>query len=73
LQQYDQALADYNKAIELGLGDALVYNNRGHIHAELQQDDQALAITARPSSSDPANATSYANVGRLFRQSGKTA
>ena len=43
LQQYDKALADYSKAIEIDPYFAKAYYNRGIIYDDLQQYDKALA------------------------------
>ena len=43
LQQYDKAITDYNKAIELDPKYAMAYNNRGFAYGKLQQYDKAIA------------------------------
>ena len=45
--QYEQALADYAKAIEFSPRDAAAYNNRGEVYRKKRQDDQALADYAK--------------------------
>ncbi len=42
-QQYNQAIADYTRAIELDPRNAMAYNNRGHIYSNLGQHNQAIA------------------------------
>ena len=42
LKQYQKALADYNKAIELNPQYALAYSNRGEVHYYLKNYTQAI-------------------------------
>ncbi|MBL8146328.1 MAG: tetratricopeptide repeat protein, partial [Anaerolineae bacterium] len=43
LQRVDEALADYDRAIDLNPEYAEAYNNRGNVYAALRRYDEALA------------------------------
>jgi len=40
--QYDQAISDFNKALEINPKDADAYSNRGTAYREKGQSDQAI-------------------------------
>ena len=40
---YDRAIADYNKALELDPKDATAYNNRGYAYRQKGDYDKAIA------------------------------
>ena len=42
LKQYNEAIKDYNQAIELNPQDAKAYNNRGNAKARLKQYTEAI-------------------------------
>ena len=42
LKQYNEAIKDYNQAIELNPQDAKAYNNRGNAKAHLKQRNEAI-------------------------------
>ena len=45
--QYDQAIADFSKAIELDPMDSAAYFNRGNAHDGLGENEKATADFAR--------------------------
>ena len=45
--QYDQAIADYSKAIELDVNHLSAYHNRGLTHADLGDIERAIADLER--------------------------
>ena len=56
LEKYDEALADFDKAIELGTSEAWVYRNRGKIYGDQKKQydkaladfDQAIRLSPKP-------------------------
>ena len=69
-REYDQAIADFDKAIELKPDDALAYNNLGAAYEEKDQIDKALAnyLKAIKLDSDLADAHYNCGVARLRRK-----
>ena len=59
LKQYDQALADYTKAIQLDPGNAEAYHHRGTTYHELKQYDRALPDLTKAIQLDPSNLHRY--------------
>ena len=60
LKQYERAISDYNKAIELNPNFALAYNNRGWAYYCLKKYQQALkdfdkAIELNPNNTQAKN------------------
>ena len=53
LGQYQQAIADYDKAIELNPNDAVAHNNRGHAYADQGQYQQTIADFDKAIELDP--------------------
>ena len=43
MSEYDRAITDYDKAIELKLDYADAYNNRGEAYRHKDDDDRAIA------------------------------
>lgn len=66
LQRYDEALRDYNRAIELNPRDAFAYSNRGITYADLQHHDEALTAFTQAIEFDPQYATAYYNRGNTY-------
>ncbi|BAZ02770.1 tetratricopeptide repeat protein [Tolypothrix tenuis PCC 7101] len=65
--QWELALTDYTKAIQINPQDALTYNNRGNLYSALNQwklafDDYAKAIQMNPQYAD-----AYYNRGILYK------
>ena len=66
IQQYDQAVANYNCAIELG--DTGVYGNRAAAYFELKQYGQAIADYNRAISLFPQDAGFYESRGDAYQK-----
>jgi tetratricopeptide (TPR) repeat protein len=66
LQQYEAALADYNRAIELNPKLVEAYTNRGALYADLQQYEQALADYNRAIELNPQFVGAYAGRGLTY-------
>lgn len=64
--QYEKALADYNKAIELEDTNSTAYNNRGVIWESLGFPDKALADYDKAIALKPNGAVSYKNRADLY-------
>ena len=71
LQQYDKAIADYNKAIELDPKSAVAYSRRGFAYGELEQLDKAIADLTKAIELDPKDADCYNNRGKAYLKVGK--
>ncbi len=52
-RDYDRAIADYDKAIELDPANALAYNNRGRAYADKGDHDRAIADYDKAIQLDP--------------------
>ncbi len=79
-REYDKALADYDKALELNPNDALAYRDRGLVYMRLKQYDKALADYDKAGEIDTKSPTlgsklnsDYANLGELLSRMGRTA
>jgi tetratricopeptide (TPR) repeat protein len=59
--RWEEAIAEYNKAIELDPNLAIVYNNRGAAYFETGQYDLAIADFNKAIELDPNLAMAYAN------------
>ena len=65
LKDYDGAIADYTKAIELDPNDASVYYNRANSKKYLKDYDGAIADYTKAIELDPNYASAYNNRGHL--------
>ena len=63
MKDYEGALADYNKAMELGLAETGLYFNRGVIMQIQGNLDAAIKDYTEAINIDPSNAKSYYNRG----------
>ena len=61
MKDLDGALADYNKAISLGLKSSAIYFNRGVIFHQKGQLSDAIESYSRSIEIDPSNARAYYN------------
>jgi tetratricopeptide (TPR) repeat protein len=65
LKLFEKAIADYNKALELGAADSDVYNNRGNAYAELGQYEKALPDFQKALARNPQNKEAARNLKQL--------
>jgi tetratricopeptide (TPR) repeat protein len=63
---YEQAIADYTKAIELNPEKAEAYLDRGYAYEQLGDYEQSIADYDRAIALDPQNAPAYYNRGVVF-------
>src|SRR4030042_5342299 len=61
--QYDQAISDFNKALEINPRYAEAYNNRGLAYDERGQLDQAISDFNKALEINPRYAEAYTNRG----------
>ncbi|MGB7910766.1 MAG: tetratricopeptide repeat protein [Desulfobaccales bacterium] len=66
----DQAVADYNKALELNPKLAWAYNNLGIIYLQKEDYDHAFAAYNKALEIDPKQAQFYNNRGGAYREIG---
>jgi tetratricopeptide (TPR) repeat protein len=66
LKEYQQAIADYTRAIELDPKDALVYSNRGNAYHDLEEYHRAIEDYTRAIELDPKDALAYYNRGNAY-------
>src|SRR5215831_7079346 len=64
--QYDQAIADYTKALEINPNDAEIYNNRGVVYGATRRDDQAIADLTKALEINGKYAEAYNNRGVIY-------
>jgi len=64
--QYDQAISDFNKAIEINPRYVKAYNNRGIIYRLKGQYDQAISDFNKAIEINPMDAQPYNNLAWLF-------
>jgi tetratricopeptide (TPR) repeat protein len=65
-KQYDRAIEDYNKAIELNPGDARVYVGRAAVYSMNGQYDRVVEDCSKALELDPKLADAYINRGRAY-------
>ncbi|MCY4351719.1 MAG: tetratricopeptide repeat protein, partial [Gemmatimonadetes bacterium] len=66
LQQFDKALSDLSKAVELDSNNATAYANRGNVYKNLKQYDNALSDFTKSIELQPNNAGFYNNRGNVY-------
>jgi tetratricopeptide (TPR) repeat protein len=70
-QKFDEAISDYNKALELDPNYSLAYTNRGSAYLKKYQFDKAMADYNRALELDPSNAAAYFNRGLVYEIRGE--
>jgi tetratricopeptide (TPR) repeat protein len=69
--QYDLAIAEYNRAVELNPGYAEAFNNRGGMYANKRQYDLAFADFNRALELNPSYAEAFNNRGFAYASQGQ--
>jgi len=64
--QYDKAIADYTKSIEINPGDATVYISRGFAYVKIGQYDKAIADVTKAIEINPGDVGSYKKRGLIY-------
>ena len=70
LGKYEEALADYDRAIELNPDHAVAYSNRGNVKSELGQHEAAVTDFDEAIRLNPDDAAAYYNRGNAKQQLG---
>jgi len=68
LNQYEQAIKDYDKAIELNPNYAEAYNNRGNAYAKLNEHERAIEDFNKAVELNPNLAEAYGNRGIVYSE-----
>ena len=71
LEKYNEAIADYSKAIELKPDYADAYINRGNAYCNLNKYDEALADYNKAIDLKPDDVDAYCNRGSIYGKLGK--
>ena len=66
--EYDKAIADYNKAIELNPNDADAYYNRGCTYGEMGEYEKAIADFNKAIELNPHDAGAYYNRALAYKE-----
>ena len=69
--RYDDAMADFDKAIELNPNFARAYFNRALVHRRNSDDKRALDDFNNAIRADPRYAPAYVGRGNMYRQNGQ--
>ena len=69
-REYDSAIADYTKVIEIKPRDAVAYNNRGIAYRAKGDNDSAIADYTKAIDIDPRDVRAYNNRGIAYRAKG---
>jgi tetratricopeptide (TPR) repeat protein len=69
-REYDRAIADYTKIIEIKPRDAVAYNNRGMAYRAKGDNDSAIADYTKAIDIDPTDARAHNNRGIAYRAKG---
>jgi len=65
-QEYDKALTDFNRYIELNPSDALIFSNRGNLHGLMGNYELALEDYSRSAAIDSLKVDTYVNKGVTY-------
>jgi tetratricopeptide (TPR) repeat protein len=68
--EYDRAIADYTKAIEMNPRDAAAYNNRGIAYRAKGENESAIADYTKAIEMNPRDAVAHNNRGIAYRAQG---
>jgi len=68
--EYDEAIRDYSRAIELKPNDADYFNNRGLCYKRIGNNLQAISDFNRATAIDPGSVDAYFNLGYLYALKG---
>jgi tetratricopeptide (TPR) repeat protein len=71
LGEFDRAMVDYDRAIELDPQNAVAYRNRAVAHCRQGDLEQALADFDRAIELDPEYAQAYGSRGNIYHQFGE--
>jgi tetratricopeptide (TPR) repeat protein len=71
LGQYDQAISEFTKAIEIDPRNASAYSSRGNAYGEKGQYDQAISDYNKAIGIDPKDALTYGCRGDAYRKKGQ--
>ena len=66
LGQYQTAINDYTKVIQLDPNNVTSYSNRGHAYTSLGQDQNAINDLTKAIQLDPTYASAYGNRGNVY-------
>jgi len=69
--RYDEAIADFTRAIELDGRNAAAYNSRGRVYYEKGEIDKAIADAGKALELDPRYDTAYNTRGYFFLSRGR--
>ena len=69
--QYDQAISDYNKALEINPRHAKAYYNRGNTYMSTGQYDQAISDFTKALEINPRYAKAYNNRANTYKSIGQ--
>jgi tetratricopeptide (TPR) repeat protein len=68
IKQYDKAIKDLNRAIQLNPNYALAYNNRGNAYYALNKFEKAMDDYSQTLEIDPNYATAYYNLANIYAE-----
>jgi tetratricopeptide (TPR) repeat protein len=69
--QYDQAISDFTKALEINPRDADAYSNRGSVYREKGQYEQAISDSNKALEINPNFGMAYYQRGRVYYLKGE--
>jgi tetratricopeptide (TPR) repeat protein len=73
MKQYDRAIADFSKAVEINPRYAEAYQNRGAARKDLKDYDAAIADFKRAIAINPTYGDAYVNLGNTLVSAGRLA